>query len=167
MNTFRKLLKGTFIALRVAGCAVTIAFHGPVIVKAIPTQVGFSNLTSFSSSTTETITRNRRTTKMTYSIRKIVLAAATAATLFVGVSTAANAGNGFLGGIIEDICGQCGVGDTLDELNDEWDNPVDHAIAGVCEAYIPGCGVAIEEGYKYNREGLDGVLEDFIIGDDQ
>lgn len=101
---------------------------------------------------------------MTYSIRKALVVTTMAAAIFSGLSTMAHA-NGFLGGIIEDICGQYGVGDALDEINGELGNPVDHVIAGTCEFYIPGCGVAMEEGYKYNREGADAVLQD-LIGDD-
>lgn len=36
--------------------------------------------------------------------------------------------------------------DSLDRLNGQWGNPVDHAIARGAEAIVPGAGTALESG---------------------
>ena len=58
---------------------------------------------------------------------------------------------GFLGGLIEDVCGGCGVGRTLDEINANLGQPVDHAAAAVADAFVPGAGQAAEAYWALRR----------------
>src|SRR5262249_13726194 len=110
------------------------------------------------------LNEGKATKVKTNSIRNLAIVAAVVGTFAVGMSSAANAG-GFLGGIIEDLCGNCGVGDTLDQLNNDLGNPVDHGGAILCDIYLPGCGEVMEGYYAYNRGGVDGLIDHELDGD--
>jgi hypothetical protein len=52
-------------------------------------------------------------------------------------------------------------------VNAHLGNPFDHGVAIVCDAYLPGCGEALEGYYAYNRGGVEGLIDHEAGPDDQ
>jgi hypothetical protein len=98
------------------------------------------------------------------SIRKTTLALVLAATLAVTASSSARAG-GLVGDFLNSVTGT-DIGTQLDDLNGDLGNPFDHGVAIVCDAYLPGCGEALEDYYAYNRGGVSGLIDHATQDDD-
>ena len=98
------------------------------------------------------------------SIRKTTIALVTATALFAAATTSASAG-GLIGDFLNTVTGT-DIGTQLDAVNDQLGNPVDHFVARACDAYLPGCGAAMEGYYAYNRGGVEGLIEHEMNDDD-
>ena len=86
--------------------------------------------------------------------KKMVMVLAAMAAL--GSVSMANAG-GFLGDLIENACGGCGVGKVADKWNAQNNNVFDHAAAKVVNGIVPGAGVALEAGWAIQRGNFGGM----------
>ncbi len=90
--------------------------------------------------------------------KKMVMVLAAMAAL--GSVSMANAG-GFLGDLIENACGGCGVGKVADKWNAQNNNVFDHAAAKVVNGIVPGAGVALEAGWAIQRGNFGGMPPPF------
>jgi hypothetical protein len=89
---------------------------------------------------------------------KLISAIVLATTLTAGMTTAQacnlNSG-GFLAALVECAAPSAGpAARTLDRLNGQVGNPVDHAIANGMNAVVPGSGTALEAGWAIQRSGV-------------
>jgi hypothetical protein len=89
---------------------------------------------------------------------KFISSIVLATTLTAGMTTAyacdLNSG-GFLAAVVECAAPSAGPAvRTLDRLNGQMGNPVDHAIANGMNAVAPGSGTALEAGWAIQRSGV-------------